>query len=214
MIGLILTFPIFACLIMFLFKKRFLNNFMINLYALLHLAVSILSIWGIESKGTYFAIDETNKIFLLILSVVFFFVALYNNGYSHIKYSALDIMNSYDAIIAGKTPTLDPKIFKDKIVIIGFSAGANLSARASTLYAENSYKKIDVIDDVSPKPNFTGLMYPAYCDEPTYQRYWGNKAKVESIAESTTLVMVWNSTIRVARRSLPTTTTPIALSTA
>ncbi len=82
MIGLILTFPIFACLIMFLFKKRFLNNFMINLYALLHLAVSILSIWGIESKGTYFAVDETNKIFLLILSVVFFFVALYNNGYS------------------------------------------------------------------------------------------------------------------------------------
>ena len=69
----------------------------------------------------------------------------------------------------------------DKIVIIGFSAGANLSARASTLYATNSYEKIDAIDDVSPKPNFTGLMYPAYCDEPTYQRYWGSKAKVESV---------------------------------
>ncbi len=73
------------------------------------------------------------------------------------------------------------KINANKIVIIGFSAGANLSARASTLYAEDFYKKIDSIDEFSPKPDFTGLLYPAYCDEPTYQRYWGSKAKVESV---------------------------------
>ncbi len=73
----------------------------------------------------------------------------------------------------------------EKIVIIGFSAGANLSARASTLYRENSYDKIDAVDELSPKPNFTGLMYPAYCDEPSYQRYWGSKAKVESVDYNT-----------------------------
>lgn len=42
-----------------------------------------------------------------------------NSGYSHQKYSAVQIMNSYDAIIKGNKPEIDPSIFKDKIVLIG-----------------------------------------------------------------------------------------------
>ena len=64
-----------------------------------------------------------------------------------------------------------------KIAVMGFSAGANLSARASTLYATDSYRAIDEIDKVSARPDFTCLIYPAYCDEPTFQQCWGNKQK-------------------------------------
>ena len=44
---------------------------------------------------------------------------IYNTGYSHKSYSAIDIMNSYEAIKLGKKPLIDPKEFEDKIVIIG-----------------------------------------------------------------------------------------------
>lgn len=40
-------------------------------------------------------------------------------GYSHIKYSAVDIMDSYDNIKAGKKPIINPDLFKDKYVIFG-----------------------------------------------------------------------------------------------
>ena len=49
------------------------------------------------------------------------------NGYSHENISAIDIMDSYDAIIAGKKPSIDPSRFKDKIVIIGADIPASTS---------------------------------------------------------------------------------------
>ncbi len=83
MISSILIFPIIACFIMFLFKKRFLDKLMINLYAILHFCVSVMAVLGLINKnaGAYFAIDDTNLVFLLILSIVFLMVAIYNNDY-------------------------------------------------------------------------------------------------------------------------------------
>ena len=39
--------------------------------------------------------------------------------YSHINYSAVDIMDSYDSILQGKKPKISPDVFKDKIIILG-----------------------------------------------------------------------------------------------
>ena len=86
MINLILLFPIFACLILCLFKNRVLNNVMLNLYAIVHLAVSsalffnfdFLPLW---QANKFFAINDLNKIFLFVMSIVFITVAVYNNGY-------------------------------------------------------------------------------------------------------------------------------------
>lgn len=50
----------------------------------------------------------------------------------------------------------------DKIGVLGFSAGAHLSAVASTNYSERTYPRIDNNDDVSLRPDFTALIYPAY----------------------------------------------------
>ena len=50
----------------------------------------------------------------------------------------------------------------DRIGVLGFSAGAHLSAVASTNYMNRTYLRIDSNDDVSLRPDFTVLIYPAY----------------------------------------------------
>jgi acetyl esterase/lipase len=50
----------------------------------------------------------------------------------------------------------------ERIGILGFSAGANLSAHMSTKYGHRAYGTIDDIDLVSCRPDFAVLVYPAY----------------------------------------------------
>lgn len=50
----------------------------------------------------------------------------------------------------------------DRIGILGFSAGGHLAAAASTNYRERSYPAVDAVDEVSCRPDFTLLIYPAY----------------------------------------------------
>lgn len=52
-----------------------------------------------------------------------------------------------------------------QIGLIGFSAGGHLSALASTNYKNSFYKKSDYLSDISPRPDFTMLIYPAYLDK-------------------------------------------------
>lgn len=53
----------------------------------------------------------------------------------------------------------------DKIGVMGFSAGASLSARASILFNKKSYPPVDKSDSLSCRPSFTMLIYPAYLDQ-------------------------------------------------
>lgn len=60
---------------------------MINLYALLHFVVSLAFCLNIDflpmwQTSKFFAVDSTNKIFLMVMSIVFLAVAIYNNGYT------------------------------------------------------------------------------------------------------------------------------------
>ena len=52
----------------------------------------------------------------------------------------------------------------DRIGIMGFSAGAHLSAMASTSFNKRTYPAKDDIDKVSCRPDFCLLVYPAYLD--------------------------------------------------
>ena len=49
--------------------------------------------------------------------------------------------------------------------IAGFSAGASLSCRAATRWASPSYESIDAVDQLSCRPDFGILIYPAYLNE-------------------------------------------------
>ena len=60
------------------------------------------------------------------------------------------------------------KINKDKIGVIGFSAGAHLSAVASNCYDELSYLAIDMYDQEPICPNFALIIYPAFLDDKNF----------------------------------------------
>lgn len=53
---------------------------------------------------------------------------------------------------------LDPQ----RIGVLGFSAGAHLCATLNQHFAERTYPRVDDTDEVSCRPNFTVLVYPAY----------------------------------------------------
>ncbi len=67
------------------------------------------------------------------------FYKLYPTGYSHIRYSAVDLMDSYDNMQTGKKSTIDPAVFKDKIVVIGANvpAGTGLNDNKNTSISVN-----------------------------------------------------------------------------
>jgi acetyl esterase/lipase len=49
-----------------------------------------------------------------------------------------------------------------RIGVLGFSAGGHLAASASNNYTERTYPHVDAADDVSCRPDFSVLIYPAY----------------------------------------------------
>ncbi|MBR2429901.1 hypothetical protein IKB17_00355 [bacterium] len=86
MINLILLFPIIACIIIAVFKKTFLNNLLLNLYAILHFIVSLFAMFNIDlipywKTCSFFSITNKNVLFLIVMSIVFLAVAIYNNAY-------------------------------------------------------------------------------------------------------------------------------------
>lgn len=101
MINTLLIFPIIACLLMLFIKNKTFNTFMVNAYALVHFVITALLAAGIGSRTgiPYFAVDNTNLIFLIVLSLVFLMVAVYNTGYvKNLEFSDRRIRN-YSAMI-------------------------------------------------------------------------------------------------------------------
>lgn len=56
---------------------------------------------------------------------------------------------------------IDPR----RLGVMGFSAGGNLAAKASTRFARSTYSEIDDVDKRSSRPDFAVLVYPAYLDK-------------------------------------------------
>lgn len=82
----------------------------------------------ITLTNDYILIDKTNlKIPVLktngdIKHNIKFYKLLPNSEYSHVNYSAIDIINSNRLIKQGKKPIINPAEFKDKIIIVGANA--------------------------------------------------------------------------------------------
>ena len=72
-------------------------------------------------------------------SPIKFYSKLKDTVYSHKYYSAVDIMDSYEALMLGKKPKIDPEIFKDKIVVIGANvpAGTGLNDNKNSPISAN-----------------------------------------------------------------------------
>lgn len=53
-------------------------------------------------------------------------------------------------------------IDRERIGILGFSAGGHLAAATCLQFKERAYPRIDQLDDVSSRPDFAVLIYPGY----------------------------------------------------
>lgn len=112
----------------FRYKGSFYPSFALRTYLILNdYPEMILTDKAIKFPEKNFEIKQKKTFYQTIAPIKFY--KLYDTEYSHIKYSALDVMNSYDAIMSGKKPVLDPSIFKDKIVLVG----ANVPGSATGL---------------------------------------------------------------------------------
>ena len=49
-----------------------------------------------------------------------------------------------------------------KLGVIGFSAGGNLAVRTATSFEQRTYESVDLADELSCRPDFVLLLYPAY----------------------------------------------------
>lgn len=84
MINTLLIFPIIAGILVLLIKNKKFDIAMVNIYAVVHFVITAMICAGAGEKiaSPYFAVDNTNLIFLLVLSVVYLAVAIYNTGYA------------------------------------------------------------------------------------------------------------------------------------
>ena len=87
LINLVLIFPLLACILLFLFKQEKLNNLFVLLYSILHLIVSsyYLVCEQLRFTGKYLHIDNSNILFLVVLSIIFFAVSIYNKRYMNLE---------------------------------------------------------------------------------------------------------------------------------
>lgn len=79
------------------------------------------------------------------------------------KLGALNDMQRAIRLVREKASEMD--LNPNKIGVIGFSAGGHLAMLASSNYNTESYPKTDAIDELSSRPDFALLLYPAYLDE-------------------------------------------------
>ena len=87
MINFLLIFPILACILLFLFKQEKLNNLFVIVYAIIHFFVSGYYFLNEAERytGRYYHIDNSNILFLVVLSIVFLAVAIYNKRYMNLE---------------------------------------------------------------------------------------------------------------------------------
>lgn len=90
------------------------------------------------------------------------------------------LMDAQRAVRTARANAKAWNIDPNKIAIMGFSAGANLSARASTKFDEKTYENIDAIDSFSARPDATILIYPAYCDKQGNDKRWKKSSETKN----------------------------------
>ena len=72
------------------------------------------------------------------------------------------LQDAQRAVSLVRSKAKELKLDPEKIGILGFSAGGNLAALTSMQFETRAYDKLDAVDEVSARPDFAVLVYPAY----------------------------------------------------
>ena len=112
------------------YKGSFLPSIALSTYLIANNNPEIVLTNSEIRLGDY-KVKQKKTLYQMIVPMRFY--KLYD-GYSHPKISAVDIMDSYDALKSNKKPLISPEIFKDKIVMIGANvpAGTGLNDNKNT----------------------------------------------------------------------------------
>ncbi len=84
-----------------------------------------------------------------------------------------------------------------RIGIMGFSAGAHLSATLSTNYAPRTYQPVDAADKTNCRPDFVMLIYPAYLTVKAENDRVADELHVSNNTPPTLLIQTEDDPIRV-----------------
>jgi acetyl esterase/lipase len=76
--------------------------------------------------------------------------------------NTLPLMDAQRAMSLMRSKASELQIDPQRIGILGFSAGGNLAAATCLKYDQRQYTKLDATDEVSCRPDFGLLIYPAY----------------------------------------------------
>lgn len=106
------------------YKKLLYPSLALRIYSYLH-PNSAFTIKDnkINLSGTGLQIPSFSK-YNGVFNNIHYYKPYPNSEYSHKTYSAIDIMDSYDALTHGKRPKISPQVFEDKIVFVGGDAKA------------------------------------------------------------------------------------------
>jgi len=74
----------------------------------------------------------------------------------------LPLMDAQRALSLVRSKASDYGLDPARIGMLGFSAGGNLTAMTCLKFGERQYDKQDAVDEVSCRPDFGVLIYPAY----------------------------------------------------
>jgi acetyl esterase/lipase len=85
----------------------------------------------------------------------------------------------------------------ERIGVLGFSAGGNLSAELCANYSERAYPAVDDADAVSCRPDFQILIYPAYLVQKDDPGKIAPRVAVTSNTPPTFMVMAADDPVRV-----------------
>lgn len=122
----------------FRYKSSYYPSFALRTYLMVNdYPQMLLTNKALKFPEKKFEIKHKKTIFQTIAPIKFY--KMYQTDYSHNKYSALDVMESYEALKAGKKPILEPSVFKDKIVLVGANVpgGNGLNDNRSTPISVN-----------------------------------------------------------------------------
>lgn len=76
------------------------------------------------------------------------------------------LMDAQRAVRVVRTNAKDWKIDPNRVGILGFSAGGNLAGVTATRFDHPAYQPVDDTDQLSARPDFACLVYPAWLNKP------------------------------------------------
>lgn len=88
------------------------------------------------------------------------------------------------------------KLNPQRIGILGFSAGGE-TAGLTSYFADRQYEAVDEVDQVSFRPDFTMLIYPAYFEKPGEPTKMREDVTITKNAPPTFLVHAWDDPVTV-----------------